>query len=132
MRISDWSSDVLLFRSAGQAPADRDAWRDCAARSDGAEREHQVDARRRGRTRRRRPADRDDPSLLPPPHARPRPGRARAPGARRRPRPRAKACRLMAPPTPWHDSHPPGLSVRPATLWLATARLVAPATGTPK
>src|SRR3546814_8770016 len=101
MRISDWSSDVLLFRSAGQAPADRDAWRDCAARSDGAEREHQVDARRRGRTRRRRPADRDDPSLLPPPHARPRPGRARAPGARRRPRPRAKACRLMARTKPW-------------------------------
>src|SRR3546814_3722739 len=42
--------------------------------------------------------------------------------ARRRPRPRAKACRLMARTKPWLESHPHGLYVRPADLWIDPAR----------
>src|SRR3546814_6707818 len=72
-------------------------------RSDGQEREHQVDARRGARSGRWKQADRDDPSVLPAPYARPRARGRGAKGVRRRSGSRAETRGLMARTRSWID-----------------------------
>src|SRR3546814_17500086 len=94
-------------------------------RSDGQEREHQVDARRGARSGRWKQADRDDPSVLPAPYARPRARGRGAKGVRRRSGSRAETRGLMARTRSWIDPHPSGIYVKHADLWIDPSRPVA-------